>query len=294
MKKRLIIASIIILICIFSTIVLANNINQLTATVVQFKIFVNGEEKDFYNPIVVINDRTYIPLRETGETLGMDVKWFEENQTIIIQNLQKNDDTESLLYTFGVDEGTRNSKVGYKDAFDNIIIEPIFERASKFKEGLARVSMNRGYGQDGYINVKGDFIIPPQYYCAYDFSNGAALIDKGGAFIDRYYYIDKSGNVLFDGKEFIEADSFSEGYAVVLTKGYGKNNINVHPDRLKDSRYSYINTQGELATELEFEEAEPFKSGLAAVKNNGKWGAINKNFELVIDYLYDDYNFLTK
>ena len=57
---------------------------QLTAQVEQFKIFVDGWEREFDMPIVTINDRTYVPLREVSEKLGMNVEWDEGTQTVVI------------------------------------------------------------------------------------------------------------------------------------------------------------------------------------------------------------------
>jgi len=73
----------------------------VTASVVQFRIFVDGEERHFINPIVSINDTTkdmiYAPLREMAEALGMEVSWCEENREIRLINSQtpgKNGDKE--------------------------------------------------------------------------------------------------------------------------------------------------------------------------------------------------------
>jgi len=72
---------------------------QLTALTVPFKIYVNDIQKEFDNPIVAINDRTYLPLRETAEILDMNVEWDEESQAIFINAKQEKeeDDTEMLF-----------------------------------------------------------------------------------------------------------------------------------------------------------------------------------------------------
>jgi len=293
MKKKTIAALSIIGAIFISLVVFASDINQLIANVVQYKVLVNGEEKSFTSPIVTINDRTYIPLREVGETLGMDVKWLEENQTILLSQSQSEGNKENMLYPFEVNEGTANSMFGYKDALGTVIIEPQFVHAKEFKERLAVIGTSRGQdGNYGYINVKGEIVIPCIFNEAYDFNDGIARVMFSEATEDyRYSYIDKSGNILFDNKEFLNASDYSEGYAVVLTKGVSGL---VKPETLETFRYSYINKSGEYATKQEFEGAMPFKNGLAAVKNNGKWGMINTKFELVVDYLYDNVSGLIK
>ena len=286
MKKRLVIAGAIIAATIFTAAIFADDIQKIAANVVQYKIIVNGDEKNFANSIVVINDRTYIPLREAGETLGLDVKWVRKNQVIIISNSQSQNNEEPMLIPFAVNADTLNELWGYKDTFGTVVIEPQFVNAREFKEGLAVVRTGQGKGPYGFINAKGDFVIPSQYMEANDFSDGIALIVTGDVDNYRNYYIDTSGKMLFDGKEFLMATDFKEGYAVVLTKG--SPSFDIHDEDLKVRRFSYINKQGEYATELEFEQAMLFRNGLAFVKNNGKWGMINAKFELVVDYLYDD------
>lgn len=83
MKRRLI-CSIIILCLLLTTSVFANIIQYIQAEVVDYAIYVDNEEKKFEDPVVTINDRTYIPLRKIAETLGCDVNWDENNQKIEI------------------------------------------------------------------------------------------------------------------------------------------------------------------------------------------------------------------
>lgn len=48
-------------------------------------------------------------------------------------------------------------------------------------------------------------------------------------------------------------------------------------DGLVGHRWGYIDAQGKLAIEPRYEEARPFRHGLAAVKENGLWGYIDKS-----------------
>jgi len=85
-KMRIWVLCLFMAIVFTNTVVLSQSINQITATITQFKVFLNGSEKTFENPVVVINGRTYIPLREAAETLGIDVVWDEENKSIYLDN----------------------------------------------------------------------------------------------------------------------------------------------------------------------------------------------------------------
>ena len=92
MKKTLIIflLATIVSLTIATSVLFANSETTFTAHLVNFRILVNNEERNFTYPIVVINDRTYVPLREVGEALNMDVKWCAEEREILITSNQNN------------------------------------------------------------------------------------------------------------------------------------------------------------------------------------------------------------
>jgi hypothetical protein len=191
------------------------------------------------------------------------------------------------LFPFVIDEGTPDAKWGYKDGQGNVVIKPRFFEASEFNEGLASVSAMRS-GRSGYINTRGNFVIRPRFELAYDFINGIALVARSSREGLKFSYIDRTGRVLFGGKEWDVATDFSEGFAVVMIRGYVGIDV---PDEIRQlhNRFSFINTQGNLTTEMEYEQARLFENGFALVRNNGKWGMINTDFELVVDYVFDNH-----
>lgn len=71
----------------FVTIItFADNIAQYTAYEYGAKILLDGKETEFTMPVVLINDRTYIPLRETAENLNIDVEWIGEENKIMLNS----------------------------------------------------------------------------------------------------------------------------------------------------------------------------------------------------------------
>jgi hypothetical protein len=67
-------------------------------------------------------------------------------------------------------------------------------------------------GKWGYINTKGKIVIKPRFWAAGNFSEGFASVrDEDGWF----YYIDKTGKSITNGKTYRFADDFSEGLAAV-------------------------------------------------------------------------------
>ena len=270
----------VLAILVLSFVGFAFSNQELLAQVVSFKVFVNSEEKTFKKPVVVIDGSTYISLREAGETLGMEVDWDGENDKIIIVN------SNAAPVPF-----EENKRWGYKDYMGNVIVPPKYRHAAEFNDGMAQViSDDDGRRADlcGFINMVGEEVIPCTYFSAGYFKEGAAIVSLAThTDEDICTFIDKNGNRLFD-KEFVSARNFSEGYAVVLKEGH------ISPLAMeKNQKWSYIDKTGDFVTELVFEEARSFKFGYALVKNNGKWGKINTNFELVVDYLYDDFNELS-
>ena len=55
-----------------------------TADVVDFPVLMNGERVVTDNPIVTINGKTYIPIKEVEEQLGINVKWNESMRQVEI------------------------------------------------------------------------------------------------------------------------------------------------------------------------------------------------------------------
>jgi len=63
-------------------------------------------------------------------------------------------------------------KYGFKNELGETILQPQFEHAEEFSEGLAAVKIN---GRWGYINESGDLIIQPRYEHAGKFHNGHCI-----------------------------------------------------------------------------------------------------------------------
>ena len=92
MKKYIV--GVIIGIIIAIGVVSAANFQAVTA---DFPILINGEKWTPDDPAVVINDRTYLPLRALGEALGVPVNSNEQKQQV---EIFKESDTKEY-YQFG-------------------------------------------------------------------------------------------------------------------------------------------------------------------------------------------------
>ena len=80
-KKSFIILSLVIAL-IFG--ISAYAYNEIMANKVEFKIYINGQLKEFSAPMVAYDGRTYLPIREFSEMLGFDVEWDGNDRSISI------------------------------------------------------------------------------------------------------------------------------------------------------------------------------------------------------------------
>lgn len=188
----------------------------------------------------------------------------------------------------GVDERNYAPKVGFVNENGILVIPCVYEDLDFytwksgycFSEGVAAVlkrfpddSENTIYVAWGYIDKKGNEVIPFEYSDAQPFSEGLAAVQTD---FDAYWkFIDKTGKVAMQ-EEFFWAGVFSEGLCIVkpdsTSKGVG-----------------YIDKTGKLVIPAKYSDAYNFKNGVAAVFNeeHGYEAAlINKKGQMVGDFTF--------
>lgn len=196
-----------------------------------------------------------------------------------------------------------NDKYGFINKEGKVAIEPKFDSVNNFVDGLATVEYCNNYG---FINKEGNYVIDPLLDWADSFHNGLAK----ARFEDKLGYIDKTGRFVIkpiytDGSRF-----YDEGYAVVYTTGNAfsggdwhyidtkgntitdlqpyTNSDNLEPfEDSNTKKWKYVNSIGDAVIEAQFDYAENFSDGLAAVKINGKYGFIDKTGNFVIKAKYN-------
>lgn len=168
--------------------------------------------------------------------------------------------TESRLFPYSADDRT----YGFIDETGEWVIDPLFDFAGDFVEGLAVVEQN---GQYGFIGPDGTVVVEPQYDFAADFAFGLAPVIVDG----KVGYIEQTGQMVIE-PQFTDARPFTvEGLAVVKT----------------DEAYGYIDQNGDFVIEPQFETAFSFSEGLAAVTSDGKYGYIDDRGQIVIEPQFD-------
>jgi len=83
--KKVVIGFVIGFVTAMSLSVFAANTDIFQAQKATFDVFVNGEKFESKNPPLVVEGRTYLPLRATGEALGVEVEWNQDLKRVEIQ-----------------------------------------------------------------------------------------------------------------------------------------------------------------------------------------------------------------
>jgi len=154
----------------------------------------------------------------------------------------------------------------YIDKNGEFVIEGDFQNVRSFSEGKAAVRVD---GRWGYINKEGNFLINPRFRSATSFSDSRAFVRSLD--YSEYHYIDENGNKLDalntpSEMDFIEESSFYGNRALVRD-----NNL-----------YGYIDPSGNTVIELQYSEALPFSDELAAVLISDRWGFIDPSGGIAI------------
>lgn len=195
------------------------------------------------------------------------------------------------LWAFVTPNGSFLTEFAYQSAF------------AEFSEGLSAIQRN---GLWGFINERGEEVVPSQYDAVTDLKQGRSMV----LLDEKYGYIDP------DGKEITPliydmAKPFSDDLAWVRrgakAGSINRNGMEVIPCRYdvvgecseglvavcnrtkKTNHYMILNTQGEVVVDFadtNLEGLSDFKEGLCGIKKNGNWGFIDRTGKEVIPCKY--------
>lgn len=204
----------------------------------------------------------------------------------------------------------KGSRFGFCDENKKIVIEPKYNSARPFSDGLAIVTPNK---KSGAIDKTGKEIIPAKYDYIDDFVDGVAAMSFGGYPDGKSGLIDKTGKEILPPKyDFIS--KFEEGVAsVTLNKKYGfidKNGNEIVPPKYdnasefsdglamvnigqardksgeitKTGKWGFIDKTGREVIPIKYQYATSFSEGLASVSLSdvSNWTIINKNGDVVV------------
>lgn len=149
----------------------------------------------------------------------------------------------AMSFTEGFAGIQRNGKWGFINDSGDVVIPPRFDSCRPFAHGLAMVVDGNA---KQYVDPAGNIVISTNYYQCGSFEGDVAPvmtdICSRGAFIDR------SGEVVLSGRNY-------------LISHYSNGLINCP----EDGKWGYINRLGKFKISPKYAHAFPFHDGLAAV-----------------------------
>ena len=149
------------------------------------------------------------------------------------------------------------------------IITDQYKEVGRYSEGLARyLPAGSRFINLGFIDKDGKVVIQAKYSYVRDFKEGIVFCANGST----GYIIDKTGAVLATLKNIYgTAGEYSEGLLQIANK---------------DNKKGYVDKNGKVVIDFQYDTAEEFSEGLAQVSKDGKYGFIDKQGKTVIDFIY--------
>jgi hypothetical protein len=184
-----------------------------------------------------------------------------------------------------------NEKWGYMNQRGETVIPPQFDRALDFFENKAAVVL---HGKAGYIDESGGWKIEPRWDAARSFRDGAAIVAMARM---QSRVIDSTGTVVTQ-REFTVIEDFSEGLAAVwqdaVEAPFGGTSV------IWGGKWGFADNKGVTVIGPRFDRVKRFTEGLAAINvdvrfdkggvtvDGGKWGFIDTIGQIVIPPQFDE------
>lgn len=155
------------------------------------------------------------------------------------------------------------NKWGYIDESGDFYIEPIYESAGPFYEGLAIVELE---GKFGFVNKAGDLIIDAIFDDAYEMSEGHAVVSLDS----KWGMINRSGEFVIQ-PIYDDLGNLTEGLTY-----FSENEL-----------YGYFDRRGLVRLAPQYSAAEDFENGKAIVASQDNFGLIDGFGTTSIPFLYE-------
>lgn len=169
--------------------------------------------------------------------------------------------TDGVCVASDVEEKNKHYLI---DETGKIIQTLNYKQITPFREGMALVVSQEGLR--GFINLKGEEVIPAIFEKADFFSDGWAKVSENG----QEYFIDKEGEKVLELPEDVYArEGFNDGFVAI--KGESKD----YPDHYA----SFMNKKGERPFRY-FSFVDDFNNGIALVTLDEQEGFINSRGQL--------------
>lgn len=174
---------------------------------------------------------------------------------------------------------------GFIDVNGKTVIEPMYKAGFEvpfFSNGLCDI-YNPQDDARGYINTKGEVVIPFTIYSTRPFFDTITVIyqpgDASGTKSARVSIIDMKGNIL------LEEAPTAYSYETHFVDGLAR--------ITQDFKCGYMDKTGKVVIDVKYDDARDFSEGLAAVQftndlGETKWGYIDKDGNVKIDFMFQN------
>lgn len=178
-----------------------------------------------------------------------------------------------------------NGKWGYLNTRGKVAIPAVHDFAIDFSAGWARIGSHNSESIY-FINQQGETVLTIKGHFAYPFINDHAVIRTTD--FEFYGLIDKTGKICFettfqnadfccDGKRLIVAKSISDE-CYCDTGCFGECTL----------RHGIINLDGQTVLPIQYEGIIENANGWFLIKEQGRYGWLNQDFQRVIESKYQD------
>jgi hypothetical protein len=157
---------------------------------------------------------------------------------------------------------------GYIDKDSNVVIPFIFKFLNPFDS--AGMAVGQIGEKHGFINTKGDTVVPFIYDDLSVFSEGLAPAKKN----DKYGYINRKGEIAIPFQFDKERHFYKTGLS----------------EASKNGKWGFINKKGEEIVPIKYSNVDCHKmeEELIFVCNKNKWAIFDKNGNQQTDFIYDE------
>lgn len=163
------------------------------------------------------------------------------------------------------------NRFGYVDSNGKYIVEPAYSMAFNFSEGLAGVCRSSIIGDQfcGYINTKGEEVVPLKYAHVSPFQSGIAKVGERtmvGSNKAISTYIDKNGRKFYQSDKAINFNSFASAFTDIFIGVFDQNG---YAKLQQQGQWGIINRQGEIVIPPQYQNIETFQDGIIKAYKTG-------------------------
>jgi len=160
------------------------------------------------------------------------------------------------------------NKYGYEDQAGRVVIQPLFDFAREFSEGLAAVRQDVIWK---YIDIQGKIVIDKHFYDAEKFNGGRAWVLVTG---NKWGSINKQGKFIVEPQFDKVPEAFSDGLIRVWIKGL----------------IGVVDQSYKIVVQPQFQRLGDFSDGWAVAVKGDKYCYVDKSFKVVLETPFDNEN----